>query len=454
MPSQEELKNFMDSVRTLESRGNPDAVNDETGAHGYFQIMPDNWEPWSKEAFGAVKPRTPENQERVAAHKMMDYYNQFGDWESVATAWFAGPQRAQKLKEGDSSILQYDDGSTTVREYIDTVMSGMEDRNNHQSQISDENLVADFEKQRQERNQNRDPVQQAQEQNPFSTSASLTRARGTDMENMWQRALQNVSDLTAGRQRPTAATIEAESASQLEPIEPQGDVGVENAIQRISQNFGRPPKDVQKDYDLTNLSADELPDINTPSPRPHDQVPDLSDEQSLGQNAGLAEQREDVGDVPAADQRQLGSSAFESRGKQVVQTAQKYLGVPYKWGGTNPQKGLDCSGLLQLVFKQHGVDLPRVSRQQAKEGREVPSIDQAQPGDLVAFSSRGYNVGHIGMYIGNGEMLHAPRSGTNVRIDGISEYYGENNWQNKLTTIRRVLPDESEARAGGQDRAA
>lgn len=450
MPVEQELKNFMDSVRTLESGGDPDAVNDRTGAHGYFQIMPNNWEPWSKEAFGTVKPRTPKNQERVAAHKMMDYYNQFGDWESVATAWFAGPQRAKQLKEGDTSVLQYDDGSTTVRDYIDTVMSGMDDRNTHQSQISDENLVADFEEQRQERTQQRDPVQQAKEQDPLTTSANAVRGRGTDMQNLWQRALQGVSDMTAGRQRPTTATIQAESETELEPVEPQGDIGVDKAIQRISQNFGRPPKDVRKDYDLTDMKADEIPDIE--SPRPHDQVPDLSDEQTLGQNTNVVERREDVGDVPAVDQRQLGSAAFEGKNQQVVQTGRKYLGVPYKWGGTNPQKGLDCSGLLQLVYKQHGVDLPRVSRQQAKEGREVPSLDKAQPGDLVAFSNRGYNVGHIGMYIGNGEMLHAPRSGTNVRVDGISEYYGENNWQDKLTTIRRVLPDESQGRAGGQDR--
>ena len=101
-------------------------------------------------------------------------------------------------------------------------------------------------------------------------------------------------------------------------------------------------------------------------------------------------------------------------GNDVVGEAKKYLGLPYVWGGTDPKVGLDCSGLVQLVYKNLGVDLPRVSYQQATEGRAVPSMAQARPGDLLAFGSP--SVNHIAIYIGGGKMIHAPRTGKNVEI--------------------------------------
>ena len=116
--------------------------------------------------------------------------------------------------------------------------------------------------------------------------------------------------------------------------------------------------------------------------------------------------------------------------QSVVAEARKYLGVPYVWGGTDPSKGLDCSGLVQLVYKNLGVDLPRVSYQQATEGKAVPSLAQARPGDLLAFGSP--SVNHIAIYIGDGKMIEAPRPGLQVRV---SDVYST------PVAIRRVLPD-------------
>lgn len=119
--------------------------------------------------------------------------------------------------------------------------------------------------------------------------------------------------------------------------------------------------------------------------------------------------------------------AREALGEQIVATAEKYLGVPYVWGGESlAEGGLDCSGLVQLVFSEHGIDLPRTARQQMHEGVEVPSLDQARPGDLVV--TRG--GAHIGIYVGDGQMIHAPRPGRTVEVRPLQE--GE------ITTIRRV----------------
>ena len=116
-------------------------------------------------------------------------------------------------------------------------------------------------------------------------------------------------------------------------------------------------------------------------------------------------------------------------GEAVVAMAKSQLGTPYVWGGEKPG-GFDCSGLIQWSYKQLGVDLPRVSRDQAKAGREV-SAAEARPGDLVFFDRPG--VDHIGMYAGNGQWVVAPRTGDVVKMQDVD--------LSKATTIRRVLPD-------------
>jgi cell wall-associated NlpC family hydrolase len=115
-------------------------------------------------------------------------------------------------------------------------------------------------------------------------------------------------------------------------------------------------------------------------------------------------------------------------GDQAVSIARKYLGTPYRWGGTDPKTGLDCSGLTKVVYQQLGVDLPRVSRDQAKVGTKVDSIEDARPGDLVFFDEP---VDHVGIYAGNGKMVEAPHTGAKVRVHDV--------WE-KPTHIRRVLP--------------
>jgi cell wall-associated NlpC family hydrolase len=118
-------------------------------------------------------------------------------------------------------------------------------------------------------------------------------------------------------------------------------------------------------------------------------------------------------------------------GAAVVSVAEKYLGVPYKWGGTNPATGLDCSGFSQLVYKQLGITLPRTSAAQSQVGTKVAALSQAQPGDLLFFGSP---VHHVGIYVGDGRMIDAPHTGTKVKIQKVYE---------TPSVIRRVLPSTS-----------
>lgn len=122
--------------------------------------------------------------------------------------------------------------------------------------------------------------------------------------------------------------------------------------------------------------------------------------------------------------------ADASKGARVVAIAMQYLGIPYVWGGASPSQGFDCSGLTMYVFAQIGVSLPHFAAAQYRMGVPV-SRDQLQPGDLVFF--RG--LGHMGMYIGGGNFIHAPRTGDVVKISSLSESYYVANW----VGARRVL---------------
>ncbi|MGN6250239.1 MAG: transglycosylase SLT domain-containing protein, partial [Marmoricola sp.] len=162
-------------------------------------------------------------------------------------------------------------------------------------------------------------------------------------------------------------------------------------------------------------------------------------QQIQGQLAMLAPQQASSGFAAALDQAGAtttattgtgtasGTTAGSADGSDVVADARKYLGIPYLWGGTDPAQGLDCSGLVQRVYRDLGYDLPRVSGDQARAGTAVPSLSQAQPGDLLAFGSP---VHHIAIYIGDGKMIEAPHTGANVRVSDVYE---------TPTAIRRVL---------------
>lgn len=107
-------------------------------------------------------------------------------------------------------------------------------------------------------------------------------------------------------------------------------------------------------------------------------------------------------------------------GAAALEAGERYLGEPYKWGGTSAATGCDCSGFVQQVYADLGVKLPRVSVDQSRAGTPVAGLSEAQPGDLVFWRASGGRPNHIGIYAGGGQMLVFPRTGDVVRYQEIS----------------------------------
>jgi len=137
------------------------------------------------------------------------------------------------------------------------------------------------------------------------------------------------------------------------------------------------------------------------------------------------------------------ASGSGADGSDVVESAKKYLGVPYVFGGED-RTGMDCSGLVQTVFGDLGVSMPRVVPDQAKMGAEVPSLAEAKPGDLLVPKGEG----HIVIYLGDGKVLHAPRPGKDVQI--VDNWYKDSD----LSTIRRIVPAEGATGAASASSAS
>lgn len=110
----------------------------------------------------------------------------------------------------------------------------------------------------------------------------------------------------------------------------------------------------------------------------------------------------------------------------LVQIARDLIGVPYRYGGMDPDAGFDCSGLVYYSYRQRGVPVPRTASQQRQLATPV-AASGLKPGDLVFFDTRG-KVGHVGIYSGKGLFIHAPSSGGRVREEHLNKPYWRQRW--------------------------
>lgn len=133
------------------------------------------------------------------------------------------------------------------------------------------------------------------------------------------------------------------------------------------------------------------------------------------------------------DEQLYGFSRAPAR--RFVDLALSHVGTKYKWGGTSPDVGFDCSGLVWFAAQESlGLEMPRSSSEQARFGQQVKR-SELREGDLVFFNTRGRRNSHVGIYVGNDRFVHAPRTGARVRIERLSSSY----WAKRYNGARRVV---------------
>ncbi|HEY4068203.1 MAG TPA: C40 family peptidase [Burkholderiaceae bacterium] len=157
----------------------------------------------------------------------------------------------------------------------------------------------------------------------------------------------------------------------------------------------------------------------------------------------------DKGLIPAASVATTSGPAFADRvrakASDMVITAMNFLGVPYRRGGNDAESGFDCSGFTRQVFETSlGLVLPRRAEQQAKApGLLAVKRDELQPGDLVFFNTLKRTFSHVGIYVGDGKFIHAPKPGGEVRVESMNFAY----WAKRFTGGRRAESAQEQSAA-------
>ena len=266
----------------------------------------------------------------------------------------------------------------------------------------------------------------------------------SDALQVWQQAradLRIVQTLHA-RHRATVAAAQARRDQRV-----LDDLAAQAAVRRGAERDGGGPVN---DLAAVQARVAQLQSMLGVLPRPATSAAATSGATGQGFAGALASALADAGQVAGLPVGRA-AAAPGPTGSDAVGLARSFAGVPYRWGGTDPSTGLDCSGLTQLVFRRLGVQLPRVAADQAKAGTAVASLADAQPGDLVFFGTPAH---HVGIYAGDGTMVDAPHTGSTV---GVHKLWGRRPRSAGCCRRRRRRRQASPAgavRAAGQALAA
>lgn len=149
---------------------------------------------------------------------------------------------------------------------------------------------------------------------------------------------------------------------------------------------------------------------------------------ALSGSVGAAEQQKPVEELSLFER-------YTNSAQDLILKGLELVGVNYRRGGTNADNGLDCSGLVQLVFRDAvGLILPRTAREQSQVG-DIIDRTELKPGDLVFFNTMRHAFSHVGIYLGDHRFLHSPRSGSEVRVEDMRQSY----WVKRYNGARRVV---------------
>lgn len=353
---------FFSAIAGQESGGNYNARNSRTGALGKYQILPSNIRPWSQKYLGhAITPEqfasSPQLQEQLAHAVLQGYYTSYGA-RGAAAAWYSGsPSRANNYHRSRPN-------EPSVGEYVDSVLR-------------------------------RAGAAPASGGSRGSTGRAGTPSTGTLPS--FTGAGTTVSKALVDWSKLPQTVVDKTVKNSPLPVDPT------EAGQDVFSNMA-----------ATLAAGNQAPGIEIGTANPtFDPIATAAQKQAT---KALSSSSGPLGDV-ADESTFYSANGINATGVRasILGLARQYLGTPYKWGGSAPG-GFDCSGLIQYVLKQNGITIPRVSYQQAQAGART-DISKLKPGDLVAWdnSSRNNGADHIAFYLGNGQILEAPKPGAAVR---------------------------------------
>ena len=149
---------------------------------------------------------------------------------------------------------------------------------------------------------------------------------------------------------------------------------------------------------------------------------------SPGEKPGTAEKPAPPGGRPGKKAKKseecLTHRGDREMGGIAARTAERFVGIPYRWGGNTVVDGMDCSGFVRAVFNLCGVNIPRTSGEQFQTGQAIDKGD-LRDGDLVFFGDSDSRINHVGIYVGDGRFVHAPRRGDDIKVSRVDEAYFE-----------------------------
>lgn len=357
-------------------------------------------------------------------------YEQGGD-----TAWFQMMLNSEDLSElltrAENTQQMYEQDRKNLDKYVNTINEVNNLKTQYESDKAElEEMKAAYEEQ--------SYILQVQIDEKKTISADYA----SEIEYAQYQATQYanlLAEQTAEIQRLEAERIAAEEEARRQAEEEAARRAAEEAAAAEAEN-----SDDSEDYDDTEYYDVDYDEDGDPIYESDETVDESYDEPSYeedyedGSNAGSSDDYEydEYGNVIDSDntvssdeyesQQSSGSgSSYSGSGSSVVDYATQFVGNPYVWGGTSLTNGADCSGFVQSVYANFGVSLPRTSYEQQNAGTEVSYAD-AQPGDLICYG------GHVAIYMGNGQIVHASNSVDGIKISDNAAY-------RTIVSVRRLV---------------
>lgn len=365
------------------------------------------------------KAKKQKEKQYEAMKKRIQYLYENG---GTGAAWFQMMMNADDL----SDMLNKAEYTQQMYEY---------DRENLEKYSNTVREVKKLKEQYQQEKADLEGMKQEQEAEQANLQAAIDskRASSADCDNEIAYAQQMANDYAAiiAQQQAEIEQIVAEKIAAEEAARAEAErIAAEQAAAEAAENEQSYAEDdgSEDNYGEGYNEDDDSSDYNGDYSSETSETGEAGDSGYAGEDSGNSEESDDsgyAGSETTTDTAASTTTSSGSGGSSVVDYAKQFVGNPYVWGGTSLTSGADCSGFVQSVYSNFGVNLPRTSYEQQNAGREV-SYSEAQPGDLICYG------GHVAIYMGNGKIVHASNSRDGIKVSDNAAY-------RTILSVRRLV---------------